>query len=244
MVKATLKENNLMNEKQIIDAWAEIRKTNSTIPDDVLDFMKNSALQNLRLPLTENERKYISCQPIYFLDIDGVFNCQLHYESSQFKDYRDAKKTLKKQVKKGIIERLEYYKSQICVERVAMFSELCEKTNAVVVVSSTWRSGKTIEELQEVFDYCGATFKVIGKTGHSDLRERGPEIKHWLKKNITEETHGCLYFDFYKYAIIDDDSDMMLRQSEHFFQTDNYSGLTPTTCYKIGRFIKRKTFQG
>ena len=38
-----------------------------------------------------------------------------------------------------------------------------------------------------------------------------------------------------------DDSDMLLNQKEHFFQTDNYSGLTPTICYKIKRFITGRT---
>jgi len=232
-----------MNDKLIVDAWVEIRKTNSSIPDDVLDYMKDSALKMLSLNLTDDQIKYLNCSPIYFLDIDGVFNCQLHYHSSQFKDYRDAKKTLKKQVKKKQIERLEYYKSQICTERVEMFNALCKETNALVVISSTWRMGKTVEELQEIMDYCGATFKIIDKTGRSDLRVRGPEIQEWLRKNINEEEHGCMYFDFFKYAIIDDDSDMNLNQSPHFFQTDNYSGLTPNTCYKIKRFITRNTFK-
>ena len=35
-----------------------------------------------------------------FLDVDGVLNHQRHYESQQFKTYKEAKKTLKKQVKK------------------------------------------------------------------------------------------------------------------------------------------------
>lgn len=41
-----------MKAKDIIDAWAEIRKTNNTIPDDVLDLMKNSAISKL-----EQEKK-------------------------------------------------------------------------------------------------------------------------------------------------------------------------------------------
>ena len=98
-----------------------------------------------------------------------------------------------------------------------------------------------IEELQEIFDYCGGTFKVISKTEHLGF-ERGIEISKWLKDNIKPETHGCHYFDFHKYAIIDDDSDMLLNQRFNFFQTDNYSGLTPNTCYKIKRFITGRTF--
>jgi hypothetical protein len=37
-----------MNTKDIIDAWARIRKIDQTIPDDVLDFMKDSAVQALK----------------------------------------------------------------------------------------------------------------------------------------------------------------------------------------------------
>lgn len=37
-----------MTEKAIIDAYARIRTIDQTIPDDVLDFMKDSAIKNLR----------------------------------------------------------------------------------------------------------------------------------------------------------------------------------------------------
>ena len=169
--------------------------------------------------------------PLIFLDIDGVFNCQLFYSSSQYKDYRESEKT----------NKLDYYASQICKERIKWFNELCKEINAEVIVSSTWRNGKSVEQLQDIFDYCGGTFKVISKTPHTGF-ERGTEISKWLKDNIKPETHGCNYFDFHKYAIIDDDSDMLLNQKFNFFQTDKYSGLTPNTCYKIKRFITGRTF--
>lgn len=179
--------------------------------------------------------------PLIFLDIDGVFNCQLFYESKQFTDYKEAKKSLHKSLKAKEIERLEYYQSQICRERVGWFNDLCKDIGAKVVISSTWRTGKTVEQLQEIMNYCGGTFEIIGKTDHTGY-ERGTEIAKWLRDNIKPETHGCHYFDFHKYAIIDDDSDMLLNQRFNFFQTDNYSGLTPNTCYKIKRFITGKTF--
>lgn len=37
-----------MTEQEIIEAWLEIRKTNNTIPDNVLNFMKESALKELK----------------------------------------------------------------------------------------------------------------------------------------------------------------------------------------------------
>jgi hypothetical protein len=178
---------------------------------------------------------------LIFLDVDGVLNCQLHYESKQFIDYRDAKKQLRKDVKGGIIDRMEYYESQICKRRLEWLNQLCVDTNAKVVISSSWRLGKTVEQLRDVFAHCGATFEIIDKTDYTGY-ERGTEISKWLKEHITEVDYGCKYYDFYNYVIIDDDSDMLLNQASHFFQTDNYSGLTPTTCYKIKRYLLKKTF--
>ncbi len=186
---------------------------------------------------------------IIFLDIDGVLNCQLFYEESMWHKllldkiplYRQVKRLLRKLLKKKDITRMEYYASQLCKNRIAMLNELCEETNSVIVVSSSWRNNKTVDELQLILNNSGATFKIIDKTPFTGY-ERGTEISKWLYDNINKEEHGCLYFDFYRYAIIDDDSDMLLNQANHFFQTDNYSGLTPNTCYRIKRFFTHETF--
>lgn len=168
---------------------------------------------------------------IIFLDIDGVLNCQLHYESKFFTDYIAKPEKVKS----------EHYKSQLCPERIKLLNELCESTDTTIVISSTWRLGKTIEELQQILDDSGATFKIIGKTDHLGY-ERGIEISKWLKDNCMA-LFNVHYYDFYRYAIIDDDSDMLLNQQFHFFQTDSYSGLTHNTCYKIKRFFTKKTFE-
>jgi hypothetical protein len=39
-----------MNEKMIRDAYCKIRTIDQTIPDDVLDFMKEAALEKLSRP--------------------------------------------------------------------------------------------------------------------------------------------------------------------------------------------------
>jgi hypothetical protein len=170
--------------------------------------------------------------PLIFLDIDGVLNCELSFKEN----YRVAKNKLKKAVKSKQIERLDFYKSQICSERLQWFNNLCKDLTAKVIISSSWRNGKTVEELKEIFAYAGGTFEIIDKTQNLGY-ERGVEISKWLKDNIKPETHGCHYYDFKKYVIIDDDSDMLLNQRNHFFQTDGYSGLTPNVCYKIRRFF-------
>jgi hypothetical protein len=173
---------------------------------------------------------------LIFLDIDGVLNCQIFYHEN----YKEAKKKLKKAVKKAEIERMEYYTSQICKERIQWLNSLCKDTNSKVVISSSWRHGKTVIELRDIFEECGSEFDILDKTPEFVMRGkegeltinvvRGEEIRYWLENTKIK---------YDNYAIIDDDSDFLLWQREHFFQTDGYSGLTPNTCYKIQRFLNK-----
>lgn len=186
---------------------------------------------------------------IVFLDVDGVLNCQLFYTErykhlTQYNDipfYKTVKKYLRKLLKTKELSKFDYYKSEMCPMRMGLLNELCEETNSAVVLSASMRSGWTVEELQEIFNYCGATFNIIGKTGHCKERVRGVEILEWLRENCMQ-WFGVHEHDFYRYAIIDDDSDMLLWQQHNFFKVDNYSGLTPTTTYLIRRFFTHKTF--
>lgn len=154
---------------------------------------------------------------IIFLDIDGVLNCQIYFEKDR---------------SEGIIK---HPLSSLCKERIGWLNELCKEINAVVVLSSTWRH-YGLKYCQEVLTEAGANFEIIDIT--PDLRGehclRGNEIFKWIKDN-----EGLIGYsgDFRSYVIIDDDSDMLLWQREHFFQTDTYSGLTPNICYKIKRFF-------
>jgi len=186
---------------------------------------------------------------LLFLDLDGVLNCQLFYDE-YFKHverldgiplYKTVRKILRKMVKAKEISQMDYYKDNMCPKRISMLNALCEETNTAVVISASMRNGHTVEEIQEIFKYCGATFNIIDKTPHTGY-ERGTEISKWLKDNCTMyfDVH---YFDFYRYAIIDDDKDMLLSQQFNFFKVDNYAGLTPTVCDDIRKFFTHKTFR-
>jgi hypothetical protein len=168
---------------------------------------------------------------LIFLDIDGVLNCETFFVD------RKNKAALRKEVKKREISREEYYGDMLCEERIGWLNELCTATGAKVVISSTWRLGKEVSELQAILSRSGATFDIIDKTPRLGADTvRGNEIYKWLKENA-EAVTGKPYYEFKEYVIIDDDSDMLLWQRPHFFQTDAYSGLTPNTCYKIKRFF-------
>lgn len=151
---------------------------------------------------------------ILFLDFDGVLNSKLFY------DRRPSKAV------------------ELDREAVEMLNELTRPggpVEAKVVVSSTWRIGKTREELQAILDEYGFKGEVIGKTKNYKSSEnphnvRGVEIKGWISEN-----RGIVS----SYCILDDDSDMLMWQAQHFVQTDHWTGITPTNVYKARRILNK-----
>src|SRR5262249_33820388 len=103
---------------------------------------------------------------VIFLDIDGVLAPIRHWDR-----YGDLDPS--------------------CVE---VLNEIAARGRAEVVVSSTWRYGKTIAELQEILDAAGFTGSVLDKTPVGEAgSHRGDEIAAWLAEHAVES-----------YVIIDD----------------------------------------
>jgi hypothetical protein len=100
-----------------------------------------------------------------------------------------------------------------CIEAL---NEIVANGGADVVVSSTWRHGKTVTELQEMLDAQGFAGCVLDKTpsGVSGAC-RGDEIAAWLAEHAVGG-----------YVIIDDHADMGALHT-HLVQTHPAQGLQP-----------------
>lgn len=57
---------------------------------------------------------------------------------------------------------------------------LVQLTGAKVIVSSAWRVGKSVEDLQALLSGWGFKGKVVGKTRDSKEGDRGQEILDWV----------------------------------------------------------------
>ncbi len=67
---------------------------------------------------------------------------------------------------------------------VAVLNEIAEGARAEVVVSSTWRYGKSAAELQAMLAAAGFTGRVVGTTPLGPVgADRGEEIAAWLAKH-------------------------------------------------------------
>lgn len=97
-------------------------------------------------------------------------------------------------------------------------------TGAKIVLSSSWRGWPEGEEeiRKKVYDFIDCTKHVPDEDA-----VRGDEIKEWLDRHPEVE----------RYAILDDDSDMLLEQMDHLFRTEWETGINPEIADKIIAYL-------
>jgi hypothetical protein len=140
--------------------------------------------------MKSQERLEDKFETIIFLDIDGVLNCQRgweHYIGNGHHSTWDYSKVPK--YKYGSTS------APFCPKTVSLLNQLISLTHAKIVIISTWRHGKSIEELQGALTERGVYGKVIDKTISSAGLRRGEEIELWIQENGEPD----------KFVIIDDD---------------------------------------
>ena len=123
-------------------------------------------------------------------------------------------------------------------------SEFCNRTDTKVCISISWKwhfngnSNTNNEMWDKAFDKLGFNSETfIGITGNKRTL-RGTEINEFIEF-VNNDNHPFIP-SIEKYAIIDDDSDMLPEQKDSFFHVDGYYGLIPNTLYRIGRHFNIK----
>ena len=113
---------------------------------------------------------------------------------------------------------------------IKILNEIIAQTHAEVVVSSTWRHGRSVAELQAMLEADGFIGHVLDKTP-SDIpgATRGDEIAAWLEEN------GVTGF-----VIIDDHADMGDLRS-HLVQTPSARGLQPADVQRAVAILTKST---
>jgi hypothetical protein len=154
--------------------------------------------------------------PLVFLDFDGVLNSvetfTHHYALHGSPVSGDER------IDRGLVARL---------------NRLLALAGAQVVVSSTWRIGRTIKDLQRLLDSRGFTGDVIGATPVLwGSVPRGREIQAWLSRD------GA---DVRSFVILDDSSDMA-HLADRLVRTDSQTGLQdhhiPTAMGVLARPVR------
>ena len=111
---------------------------------------------------------------------------------------------------------------------IQVLNEIVASARADVVVSSTWRHGKTVAELQAMLEADGFTGRVVGKTPTiAPGAERGAEIAAWLAEHAVGS-----------YVIIDDHTDMGALRSA-LVLTHPGHGLRPADALRAIEILMR-----
>ena len=154
---------------------------------------------------------------IIFLDIDGVLNYDLWYQSERYKEIFQ--------------NGTELDIDPLCTERI---NKICKETNAKIVVSSDWRY-EWGECLRRLYNSGLDITNIIGKTSELDKLDlnypslRSKEIDEWLKFANNIEN----------YIIIDDIDDFTDEQMLHASCTNPFYGITDEDMNEYIEFLNQ-----
>jgi len=136
---------------------------------------------------------------VLFLDIDGVLNSEEWYIS----------------LLNNKIEPI-FPDKHINPKQVTLVNKIINQTNATVILSSSWRIFRSVEEMNILLKRKGATFLITDLTPILSTGCRGDEIALWIEKSANSIESFC---------ILDDDSDMS-NLSSNLIQTSWQFGIT------------------
>lgn len=139
---------------------------------------------------------------VIFLDIDGVLNNQNHILKLVNLLGREQYFTIVRALHEPPFD----YGSCLLLQ------ELIKKLDLKVILSSTWRYNINSKDL--IKKYAG--IEIMDTTPVLSSGIRGEEIQHYLN------THK----EIINYVILDDDSDILDSQKDHFVKVDSKVGLT------------------
>jgi len=158
---------------------------------------------------------------IIFLDFDGVLN-SVRNTVARDRGWSDA------------LPRNKFEEESLDPVAVDLLRRLCINANAKIVVSSTWRIGRSAKDFEDIFsNYGWRNVPLIGMTPKMNTN-RGTEIAAWIKVHL--DTGGELT----RYVIIDDDSDMLPTQADNFVHTDVRDGFLLRDYIKALRILDDK----
>jgi len=135
-----------------------------------------------------------------FLDFDGVINTHrslfkklaMHYNipcsnadwDKRFWNSPDGTNPeIMKQIDDAIKDGISFpdvagYNFPFDYDCIEVCNKIIENNNAEIIIISSWRTGRDLEELQELADEHGLNGKIIGRTGHQETRAE--EIYEWI----------------------------------------------------------------
>jgi hypothetical protein len=114
--------------------------------------------------------------------------------------------------------------------RLSKFERLLRTMPEIdVVISSSWREGRSFEELRNIFN-CNLRHRIIGITPSFSSSNRQSEIEHY-----------CQEHNIASYLILDDSEELFSRSCKNLYLINHETGLTDEDIKFIKTWLKPRT---
>jgi len=111
---------------------------------------------------------------------------------------------------------------------IDIYDRICEELDLKPVISSTWRTNHTKEELQRIFDYWGIQTPIYDYTPILPTEHRGVEIELWLRENQCDN-----------WIVIDDNISGITPYVSNVVKCRGWLGLTEDEYQEIKRILSK-----
>ena len=172
---------------------------------------------------------------VVFLDIDGVVATE-HALYEELRNYYQVE-TVQEALDSSTYKDLQYPRISMFYwpfdpRAISQLYRLQKETKCKFVLSSSWRLGQTIEEINKLFAQKGLRVPILDKTDRRLSSERGEEIAWWIRDHKDE---------IESYVIIDDECnhDIIQFHPEHCVNTIFYDGFTKDDCDKAIEILNK-----
>ena len=110
---------------------------------------------------------------------------------------------------------------------ISIFNRICRDFNLKPVITSTWRTNHTINQLQDIFTEQGIEIEIYDYTPVLEQTERGLEIKQWLSNNHCDN-----------YVVVDDKVSDIEQHVSNVVKCQSWVGLTEESYNDIKEILK------
>ena len=144
----------------------------------------------------------------------------------------------------------------LCPKKIKLLGEIIEKTDAKIVISSSWRrntlddtikfiSGGSIHSKDNPFPYCdkvvGITDRMYAFSWNDEINEKtGKRPTYLLPRGVEIQRYLELNRNITQYVILDDATDMLYWHKDNFVNTHPYDGLSQEDVNKAIEILNRK----
>lgn len=133
-------------------------------------------------------------------------------------------------------------------EKMGLVKSICDKTNAKIVISSSWRLNTLENTILNITTVRNPETEVpflmpelvVGVTKRMYAFSLECNNKHYLiPRGVEIERYLHEHKDVDRYVILDDDNDMLLRQAPYFVKTNTEIGITEEEANKAIEILNR-----